>query len=47
MKLTLEECYRLINDLGNLNLSGTDIDELPDNLKVFGDLYLDRSGIIT
>lgn len=46
MKLTLKEAEAIMekND-GNLNLSYTEVDELPNNLKVKGSLYLSGTPI--
>lgn len=46
-KLTLEQAQALIGGDGSLNLSGTPITTLPDNLTVGGWLYLRRTPITT
>lgn len=47
MKLTLEEAKQRMDQWGNLDLSGTPITTLPDNLTVGGSLYLSGTGITT
>ena len=47
MKLTLEMAQKMMDDDGNLDLSGTSITTLPDNLTVGGNLYLRGSSITT
>lgn len=43
MKLTLEEAKQRMDQWGSLNLSGTPITTLPDNLTVGGSLDLSRA----
>ena len=48
MKLTLKECERRMNNNGGyLDLRGTNITTLPDNLTVGGGLYLEGTNITT
>ena len=47
MKLTLEMAQKMMDDDGNLDLSGSSITSLPDNLTVGGSLYLSGSSIKT
>nr|DAG39593.1 MAG TPA: hypothetical protein [Bacteriophage sp.] len=45
MKLTIKDAKDLMDEYGNLDLSGTGITTLPDNLTVGGSLYLPDTGI--
>nr|DAH40013.1 MAG TPA: hypothetical protein [Caudoviricetes sp.] len=45
MKLTLKEAEKMMDEDGNLDLSGSSITSLPDNLTVGGGLNLCGTGI--